>query len=74
MENEVGNVDDPVFLVFLLQGFWLKEAPEPFLEQRVDEEQYGENIGMVNGLTKMDSMRECDFSDFKEDNAVDCDE
>jgi hypothetical protein len=41
MENKIGNVDDPVFLVFLLQGFWLKEAPEPFLEQRVDEEQYG---------------------------------
>jgi hypothetical protein len=41
MKNEVGNVDDPVFLILLLQGFWLEEAPEPFLEQRVDEEQYG---------------------------------
>ena len=37
MEDEIGYVDDPVFLVVLLEGFGLEQAPEPLLKQWVDQ-------------------------------------
>ena len=75
LKNQISNVYQPIFLVFLLESLGLEESPESLLEQWINKQQNSKYYPVVvNKLSDMNLMGDHDSTDLEEKHPIDCNE
>ena len=72
VKDQVGDVNDPVLLVLLLECLRLKQPPEPLLKHGVNKQENQQSHPMPpNKVTDMNDMRQHHPSNLNEPNTID---
>ncbi len=75
VEDEVSDVDDPVFFVVLLESFGLKQSPEPFFEEGVNKQEKSKEPEVMDDIiTNFNGMGKGDSANFKKQDAIKSDQ